>query len=143
MPGVEPCAIAALLTLFMVSRDLYAATERFFGTYGISDGKWSLLMLLAASPEKRMRPSELAVALTVTRATITGLLKGLEDDGLVSRARDADDGRVAAVRITRSGTRLLHKMLPLLAQRHAASTAALSSAECTQLIALLQKVRVP
>ena len=143
MPGVEPAATAALLTLFLVSRDLYAATERFFGAFGISDGKWSLLMLLAASSAKRMRPSELAAKLAVTRATITGLLKGLERDGLVSRAHDARDGRVDAVRITRSGTALLRKMIPLLAQRHAAATAALSTAECTTLISLLQKISVP
>jgi DNA-binding MarR family transcriptional regulator len=143
LPGVEPTAAAALLTLLLVSRDLAAATEKFFAGFGISDGKWSVLMLLAASPAKRLRPSELAAQLTVSRATITGLLKGLERDRYVSRVDDRNDGRVDAVRITRSGTALLQKMVPRLARRHAASTAQLSTAECATLIALLRKLRIP
>ncbi len=143
LPGVDPVAAAALLTLLLVSRDLAASTEKFFAGFGISDGKWSLLMLLAAAPAKRLRPSELAAKLTVSRATISGLLKGLERDRYVSRVEDRSDGRVDAVRITRSGTALLRKMVPRLARRHAAATAALSTAECATLIALLRKLQIP
>jgi DNA-binding MarR family transcriptional regulator len=143
LPGVDPLAAASVLTLLLVARDLAASTEKFFGAYGISDGKWSVLMLLSGAPAKRMRPSELAAALTVSRATITGLLKGLERDGLVSRTGDAADGRADIVRITSGGSALLRKMVPALAKRHAATTATLSRSECETLIGLLQKLRLP
>jgi DNA-binding MarR family transcriptional regulator len=143
LPGMEPAAAAALLTLLLVAREISASTETFFGSFGISDGKWSVLMLLAAAPEKRLRPSELAASLTVSRATITGLLKGLERDGLVSRGLDPSDGRVETVRITRRATALLRKMLPLLTRRHAASTAGLTKSECATMVALLKKLHVP
>ena len=143
LPGIEPAAAAAILTLLLVARDISASTEKFFGSFGISDGKWSVLMLLAAAPAKRLRPSELAAHLAVSRATITGLLKGLERDGLVSRGLDATDGRVETVHITRRGTALLRTMIPQLTRRHAASTAGLSTSECTTMVALLQKLRVP
>jgi DNA-binding MarR family transcriptional regulator len=51
----------------------------------------------------------LAAAEQVRPATISGIVSGLEQDGLVRRRRDARDGRVHWVRSTAKGRRVLAK----------------------------------
>ena len=67
----------------------------------------------------------LAEAEQVSGPTITRLLAGMERDGLVKRARDADDGRVVWIKATPKGTRLLQEGRRLRVEALAADLAAL------------------
>ncbi len=60
--------------------------------YRLSEGKFVLLFLLRDLPEG-LAPHELAERAGVTRATITGLLDGLERDGFLARHDDKEDRR--------------------------------------------------
>lgn len=68
----------------------------------LSEGKFVVLFLLHGLPEG-LAPHELADRAGVTRATITGLLDGLERDGFLARHRDQEDRRKVSVRLTDSG----------------------------------------
>lgn len=68
----------------------------------LSEGKFVLLLLLHNVPEG-LAPYELAERAGVTRATITGLLDGLERDGFLARHDDPDDRRKVSVRLTTKG----------------------------------------
>ena len=68
----------------------------------LSEGKFVLLLLLRDLPEG-LAPHELAERAGVTRATITGLLDGLERDGFLARHGDKDDRRKVSVRLTAMG----------------------------------------
>lgn len=68
----------------------------------LSEGKFVLLFLLRGQPEG-LAPNELAERAGVTRATITGLLDGLERDDYVSRQADTHDRRKTSVRLTAKG----------------------------------------
>ncbi|MBB6098407.1 DNA-binding MarR family transcriptional regulator [Deinobacterium chartae] len=68
----------------------------------LSEGKFVLLFLLSELPEG-LAPHELAERAGVTRATITGLLDGLERDGFLSRHEDQADRRKVSVRLTEKG----------------------------------------
>lgn len=68
----------------------------------LSEGKFVLLFLLRDLPEG-LAPHELAERAGVTRATITGLLDGLERDGFLARHRDKEDRRKVSVRLTTKG----------------------------------------
>ena len=68
----------------------------------LSEGKFVLLFLLRDLPEG-LAPHELAERAGVTRATITGLLDGLERDGFLARHGDKDDRRKVSVRLTAKG----------------------------------------
>ena len=57
-------------------------------------------------------PSVLAEKQGVTKATMTGLLDGLEQSGYIRRAPMARDGRCSAVALTHKGRRLLDEILP-------------------------------
>ncbi|QGZ33599.1 MarR family winged helix-turn-helix transcriptional regulator [Stappia indica] len=68
----------------------------------LSEGKFVLLFLLHDKPDG-LSPHELAEHAGVTRATITGLLDGLERDGFIVRRSGLDDRRKIAVSLTRLG----------------------------------------
>lgn len=68
----------------------------------LSEGKFVLLVLLRDLPEG-LAPHELAERAGVTRATITGLLDGLERDGFLARHGDKEDRRKVSVRLTARG----------------------------------------
>ena len=68
----------------------------------LSEGKFVLLFLLRGRTEG-LSPHELATRAGVTRATITGLLDGLERDGFLVREGGMTDRRRIAVRLTPQG----------------------------------------
>lgn len=68
----------------------------------LSEGKFVLLFLLHDRPEG-LSPHELAERAGVTRATITGLLDGLERDGFLARHPGIEDRRKISVRLSAKG----------------------------------------
>src|SRR3954453_9650824 len=78
----------------------------------MSQGKFTVLMLLNRNPEQGVNPSELAERAGVTRATMTGLLEGLEREKLISRQGDRVDRRRAVVRLTPTAQTVLDSILP-------------------------------
>lgn len=71
----------------------------------LSEGKFVLLFLLHGQDDD-LSPHELAEKAGVTRATITGLLDGLERDGFIVRRFGLEDRRKIAVVLTRLGQEL-------------------------------------
>jgi DNA-binding MarR family transcriptional regulator len=78
----------------------------------MSQGKFTVLMLLNRTPEQGVNPSELADRAGVTRATMTGLLEGLEREKLISRHGDRSDRRRAVVRMTPAARQFMDNLLP-------------------------------
>lgn len=107
--------------------------------HGLSEGRFVLLFLLDATDDG-LAPNILAEQAGVTRATVTGLLDGLERDALVERHADADDRRALRVRLTRKGRRLASKVFDRHGRWIASLYAHLSSTERRQLSRLLSKV---
>ncbi len=85
-------------------------------------------------------PSELADHLGVTSATMTGLLDGLERDGLIARVDHPEDRRRMKVLLTTAGKRCLDQILPDHFRRIAALMGNFSAGERRQLNQLLRKV---
>lgn len=80
----------------------------------LSEGKFVLLFLLRDRPDG-LSPHELAERAGVKRATITGLLDGLERDGFLARHAIAGDRRRVAVRLSGKG----EETAAMLFQEHA------------------------
>ncbi len=95
----------ALKTCFEVL-SLAAAIDRDcsnrLAPHKLSEGKFVLLFLLHNAPDG-LSPHELSERAGVTRATITGLLDGLERDGFLKRHADSEDRRKLTVRLTSEG----------------------------------------
>lgn len=71
----------------------------------LSEGKFVLLFLLQNAPDG-LSPHMLSDRAGVTRATITGLLDGLERDGFVKRHADLQDRRKLTIQLTPEGAQL-------------------------------------
>ncbi len=68
----------------------------------LSEGKFVMLFLLDGKPDG-LSPHELAEMAGVSRATVTGLLDGLQRDGYLSRTPDEIDRRKIGVRLSAMG----------------------------------------
>lgn len=140
MPDLDPSAAEACLTLLRTASDVMLALDAHFTRHDISQGRFGILMTLARTGDGHRTPAELAERLSCTRATVTGLLDGLERDGLVERRPSTDDRRRIDVTITKMGRVFLETMLPDHFRRVAALMSALSEKERRSLITLLAKV---
>ncbi len=82
---------------------MLASLERFLAGHNLSQGSWTVLMVLNRDPAVPLMPSDLASKCGVTRATMTGLLDGLERKRLLRREPEPSDRRTLRVRLTRDG----------------------------------------
>lgn len=73
--------------------------------HGLSEARFIVLFLLHGAGGT-LPPHELAERAGVTRATISGLLDGLQREALLQRRSDAEDGRRLQIVLTAQGTRL-------------------------------------
>lgn len=102
-PEVQAAAVEAFLVLLRTGSDVLSALERFLSSHDLSMGSWTVLMVLNRDPAIPLMPSDLANKCGVTRATMTGLLDGLERKRLVRREPEPSDRRTLRVRLTREG----------------------------------------
>jgi DNA-binding MarR family transcriptional regulator len=107
IPSVETC-----LAFLQVTADVQTALETHLSRYGLSMGKFTILMQLYQGGPAGLSPSECAAKARVSRATITGLLDGLEQAGLVMRQPSKRDRRSLGVCLTGKGQQLMQQMLP-------------------------------
>jgi MarR family transcriptional repressor of emrRAB len=110
--------------------------------HGLTEGRFVLLFLLDAA-EDGLAPNRLAEQAGVTRATVTGLLDGLERDALIAREADSADRRALRIRLTPQGKQLASAVFAQHSQWIAGLFGHLSAAERMQLAALLEKAAAP
>src|SRR5438477_2678676 len=72
---------------------------------GLSAARLSALSVLVFGGPRTL--GELAAAEQVRAPTMTRIVRSLEDEGLVARASDPDDGRVVRLRATTKGERVM------------------------------------
>lgn len=108
--GADPGAIETLLVLQGAAGAVNRALERFLARYGLSPARFFVLLMLMDSAEG-MKPSAIADGLGVRKATITGLLEGLERDGLVRRTPDGGDRRAFRIHPTQVAKGLMEGVL--------------------------------
>jgi DNA-binding MarR family transcriptional regulator len=117
--------------------------ERQLERYGLSQGKLYVLAYLFNEEIMQKAPpgaSDIAEALCVSPATITGLLDGLERDGYLDRSRSVQDRRALLIHLTEKGRRFLDEYMPQQTRRVEDWLAPLTSDERRELAALLSKL---
>jgi len=139
-PNMNPSALKICAELMRTGSGLLATFDTVLGKYGLSQGRFLALIVMNRTPDKKINPSLLAENLGVKKATMTGLLNGLEKDNLVERVADPRDRRKIGIRLTANGRKLLDKMLPDYYRHMARLTANLSENERQTMISLLGKV---
>lgn len=140
-PELDVASVETCLAFLRATADVQAALESHFARYSLSMGKFTLLMQLMHTDEQGLTPSECAERAGVTRATVTGLLDGLEREELVKRQPYPADRRMLRVQLTDKGRKLLSEMLPDHFCRTTGLMAHLTTTEKKTLIKLLQKLQ--
>ena len=103
-----------------------------------SFARYQILMALWSTKGNAIPHKDIVAAMGVTRATVSGLMAGLERDGLVKSYAHHEDRR----KLTSRGEAAIRKAFEINVARFRAVFKSLSSTELTSLTALLHRVRV-
>ncbi|RRD57482.1 MarR family transcriptional regulator [Comamonadaceae bacterium OH2545_COT-014] len=138
LPGAED------IRLCFQTLSLAAAIDRdcaaLLAPHGLSEGRFVMLFLLDAAGPEGLAPHQLAQRAGISRATVTGLLDGLERERLVERQPDAQDRRALRIQLTAAGQRLAQQVLEQHSRWIAGLFTPLDARERAQLAQLLAKV---
>ncbi|GAA3221162.1 hypothetical protein GCM10020216_032360 [Nonomuraea helvata] len=119
------------------------ALRRFAGQPYLQRG-WStsrVLLMLAVDEAGTPRMGELKDRLGITGRSITSLVDGLEDEGLLRRCDDPDDRRSTRLEITAKGHEHLGEIKALHAAHAELTFGILDDAERSALLDMLDRLR--
>jgi len=139
-PQIDPRSVEAFLVLLRTATDTIDACDTYLARHGISQGRFTVMMVLNRQPTEGLSPSELADKCGVTRATMTGLIDGLEREQYVRREEIASDRRRTLVYLTPAARTFLDGFLPDFFVQVGQLMGELQEEEKRQLTVLLQKV---
>ncbi|MEU6213234.1 MarR family transcriptional regulator [Streptomyces sp. NPDC047023] len=135
----DPQAVLVAVRLIAAGAHVGRAAEAHFARFGLSTGRYRLLADLEDHGGEKS-PSRLAADLDVSRATVTGLLDGLERDGLIARRPSTEDGRGTVAVLTARGAQRLRDMASEHFGRLEAMVAGLSAEQRATFLDLLARV---
>ena len=104
---MDDASLAAVLRLAKTHAALTRSLDAILGGHhGLGFAELRLLGALAAQPQGRMRPTDLAAELEITASGVTRAVLPLEKRGIVRRERDPGDARSSRVVLTAAGRTL-------------------------------------
>jgi len=141
-PDADITAVSSFLHLMRVATDLSIALDACLSKHGLLQGRWWVLILLMREDTQASTPSVLADKAGVTRATMTGLIDGLEQSGLVERVFTKSDRRSVSIRLTEAGQAKLDAVMPDYYQRLRLWMKGLGEAQREQLHQMLDLINL-
>ncbi len=119
-------------------RALVKALADELAPHGILSAQWSVLRILWDI--EGLSQVELAERMRVEKASLTGVLEGMERRGLILRVRNEDDRRKINITLTVQGRRLKPQLYPHAAKINSKAMRGMTGAEKAQLRTLLEKL---
>lgn len=112
-PSINIDAVESCLALLRTASDISEVLNDHFSKHDISEGKFTILMLLYRQSDHQSSPIMLSKKAEVSKGTITGLLAGLENQDFIEKIPNPDDQRGYLVRLSSKGLSLLEEILPI------------------------------
>ncbi|MCP4133742.1 MAG: MarR family transcriptional regulator [bacterium] len=137
---IDDLTFYSMLSVLQGGMWLLNDIENFLKDYGISHGRFSILLSIMETPDKSTLPIEIARKLGKSKPTITNMMKKLEDDGLVSTIEDSDDGRAKRLVLTKKAKNLLDEIIPLYNKRISTMSEHLSEDDKYTLMRIISKI---
>jgi DNA-binding MarR family transcriptional regulator len=106
--------------------------------FGITPVQYGLLTILSTSPDSDQ--VTLANALGIDRTNVADVLRRLEQGGLITRRRSAEDRRMVLARLTSGGEELVERMHPFMAKAQERLLSVLSREEREAFLATLMRL---
>ncbi len=114
------------------------------GALDLSGPRWRLMMRLLAAEHMGnpdgITPTILSRSQRVSKNTISALLRGLEDQGLIQRTLDPKDLRVFRIQLTPKGREVIMQEVPKRVEGANSLIAVMPAEEVEQLMILLEKL---
>jgi len=99
-----------------------------------------LVILQEISNLGEVTAGEIAKAVSLSQATVTGILERMEKRGLLARQRSESDKRRIMVRITEAGEQILQEAPPIMQEAFIERFASLPDWEQTMILSSLQRL---
>src|ERR1051325_5520298 len=122
-----------------VARLLRTYADHEAGRFGMTRAKWAVLARLERF--EGLKQTDLAEMLDLQPITLTRLLDGLADNGLIERRPDPDDRRAKRLYLTPSARPLLERLTDLGEDLMATALAGLDAAEVEAVLGNLTTVK--
>ncbi len=142
--GVDTTGLELARLVRMVSNLYQVIGDEHLQESGVSGPRWGILLRLRREELhgefNGCSPTHLSHCQSVSKNTISALVRGLEEQGLVERALDPEDRRGFRIRLSEAGRRLMADTMPLHMRFMNELVAGLTPEEKAELAALLQKL---
>jgi DNA-binding MarR family transcriptional regulator len=115
--------------------------ERLLRPYGITGTQYNVLRILRGAEPEGLCRNEVRDRMLTRMPDMTRLLDRMEEAGLVTRTREAEDRRMVMTTITPAGRRLLEKLDDVVETEHERQFRNLNQEQLRTLIELLTLVR--
>jgi DNA-binding MarR family transcriptional regulator len=123
------------LLVQLLTRRFQAVIEPF----GLTPLHWGVLSCLWR--QNGLATQVIAAQLQQLGGTVTVGLDAMEKRGLIQRRQDVDDRRVSRVWLTRKGTALERKLVPLVSAYLEQVFSGFTTQECSELVRLVHRLR--
>ncbi|MFN3238696.1 MAG: MarR family winged helix-turn-helix transcriptional regulator [Pseudomonadales bacterium] len=143
-PDLDPQSLEVYNELTRTTRLLVAEIDRLSQERptGMSASRNTVLWaIMRYQGEDGITPAEIADALDITRATVTGLLSALEKDGLINRVHSVEDRRKVHVKATVKAEQYTQVEWPMTSADITRAMSMLSEREKSQLLKMMRKIR--
>jgi DNA-binding MarR family transcriptional regulator len=131
----------AYLSVIRTAAVLTDDFEQMLRPAGITAAQYNVLRILRGAGPDGLCRNDLRCRMLTRMPDVTRLLDRMEEAGLVTRARDAEDRRMVTTRITARGRRLLKDLDAAVQAEHRRRLGELDDRQLGTLIELLGRVR--
>jgi DNA-binding MarR family transcriptional regulator len=112
-PSINVDAVESCIALLRSASNISDMLDNHFSKYDISEGKFTILMLLYRQNDHQLSPISLSKKAEVSKGTMTGLIAGLEKQDFIKKIPNANDQRGYLVRLSSKGLSILEEILPM------------------------------
>ena len=130
----------AMLGVLQSGMWLQSDIESYLGSYGLSQGRFSILLSLTNPEHNGLIGNELATQLGVAKPTIARMIQKLLDEDYLTFSSEPRDLRAKKYSLTRKAKDLLHRIIPGYLLRLRVMSAGLTDTDKQDLISLLSRI---
>jgi DNA-binding MarR family transcriptional regulator len=126
-----------LYAIRAIAQQINDEANGWLASFGVNASTYNYLVSLYAADRFTLTQNEIRSFTHTSEATVTQIVRALERDGLVRRAKNPDDARSVLVTLTKKGIRTMEGAVPFhhgMLERHMAD---LSAADRERLLSLL------
>jgi DNA-binding MarR family transcriptional regulator len=118
LPQLDTSALGIIGRILRIARLLEKHRESILVEYGLNVWSFDVLATLRRQGQPfRLKPTELYSLLMLSSGAMTNRIDRLEQDGIVTRVRDAEDRRSVMVQLTPKGIQLADTVMPILFEK--------------------------